>query len=40
MFVKLIGGSKFVKTGEKLFDMLDALVKEIGEGNMVSSYHK
>jgi len=35
MFVKSIDGSKFVKTGEKLFDMLDTLVENIGEENVV-----
>jgi len=35
MFVKSIVGSKFVKTGEKLFEMLDSLVEEIREENVV-----
>ena len=35
MFVKSICGSKFVKIGEKLFEMLDSLVEEIGEENVV-----
>jgi len=35
MFVKSIDGSKFVKTGEKLFEMLDSLVEEIREENVV-----
>jgi len=35
MFVKSIDGSKFVKSGEKLFEMLDSLVEEIGEENVV-----
>jgi len=35
MFVKSIDGSKFVKTGEMLFEMLDSLVEEIGEENVV-----
>jgi len=35
MFVKSIDGSNFVKTGEKLFEMLDSLVEEIGEENVV-----
>ncbi|XP_027932739.1 uncharacterized protein LOC114188342 [Vigna unguiculata] len=35
MFVKSIDGSNFVKTGEKLFQMLDSLVEEIGEENVV-----
>lgn len=35
MFVKSIDGSKFVKTGEKLFELLDALVEEIGEEKVV-----
>jgi len=33
--LKSIDGSKFVKTGEKLFEMLDALAEEIGEENVV-----
>jgi len=33
MFVKSIDGSKFVKTGEKLFEMVDSLVD--GEENVV-----
>ena len=35
MFVKSIDGSNFVKTGEKLFEMLDSLMEEIGEENVV-----
>jgi len=35
MFVKSIDGSNFVKTGEKLFEMLDSLVEEIEEVNVV-----
>jgi len=35
MFFKSIDGSKFVKTGEKLFEMLDSLVDEIGKENVV-----
>ncbi|XP_027927787.1 uncharacterized protein LOC114184671 [Vigna unguiculata] len=35
MFVKSIDGSNFVKTGEKLFQMLDSLMEEIGEENIV-----
>jgi len=35
MFVKSIDGSNFVKIGEKLFEMLDSLVEEIGEENVV-----
>jgi len=30
-----IDGSKFVKIGEKLFEMVDAFVEEIGEENVV-----
>jgi len=35
MFVKSIDDSNFVKTGEKLFEMLDSFVEEIGEENVV-----
>ncbi|XP_027357050.1 uncharacterized protein LOC113866362 [Abrus precatorius] len=35
MFVRSNDGSNFVKTGEKLFEMLDALVEEIGEDKVV-----
>jgi len=35
MFVKSIDGSNFLKTGEKIFEMLDSLVEEIGEENVV-----
>jgi len=35
MFVKSIDGSNFVKTREKLFEMLDSFVEEIGEENVV-----
>ena len=35
MFVKSIDGSKFVKTGEKLFELLYSLVEEIGEHDVV-----
>jgi len=35
MFFKSIDGSNIVKTGEKLFEMLDSLVEEIGEENVV-----
>ncbi|XP_010527565.1 PREDICTED: uncharacterized protein LOC104804899 [Tarenaya hassleriana] len=35
MFMKSIDGSSFVKTGQKLFEMLDSLVEEIGEDKVV-----
>ncbi|XP_057791194.1 uncharacterized protein LOC131008327 [Salvia miltiorrhiza] len=35
VFVKSIDGSAFVKTGDKLFELLDELVEEIGEENVV-----
>lgn len=35
MFVKSIDGSKFVKTSEELFMLLNSLVEEIGEENVV-----
>jgi len=35
MFVKSIDGSNFLKIGEKLFEMLDSLVEEIGKENVV-----
>jgi len=35
MFVKSIDGSIFVKTWKKLFEILDNVVKEIGEENVV-----
>uniref|UniRef100_A0A0R0FZH2 BED-type domain-containing protein n=1 Tax=Glycine max TaxID=3847 RepID=A0A0R0FZH2_SOYBN len=35
MFLKSVDGSDFVKTGEKLFELLDAIVEEVGEENVV-----
>ncbi|KAH1077183.1 hypothetical protein GLYMA_19G102600v4 [Glycine max] len=35
MFLKFVDGSDFVKTGEKLFELLDAIVEEVGEENVV-----
>jgi len=35
MFLKSVDGSDFVKTGEKLFELLDAIVEEVGEKNVV-----
>lgn len=35
MFMKSIDDSKFVKTGEKLFEMVGALVEEIEEENVI-----
>jgi len=35
MFLKSIDGSDFVKTSEKLFELLDAIVEEVGEKNVV-----
>ncbi|KAH1087150.1 hypothetical protein GLYMA_07G163900v4 [Glycine max] len=35
MFLKSDDGSNFVKTGEKLFELLDAIVEEVGEKNVV-----
>ncbi|XP_028209634.1 uncharacterized protein LOC114392630 [Glycine soja] len=35
MFLKSVDGSGFVKTGEKLFELLDAIVEEVGEENVV-----
>jgi len=35
MFIKSIDASKFVKTGEKIFELLDAVVEEIREENIV-----
>jgi len=35
MFFKSIDGSDFVKTGEKLFELLDAIVEKVGEENVV-----
>ncbi|KAL5190703.1 hypothetical protein HKD37_04G010081 [Glycine soja] len=35
MFLKSVDGPNFVKTGEKLFELLDAIVEEVGEENVV-----
>ncbi|KAL5124661.1 hypothetical protein HKD37_02G005018 [Glycine soja] len=35
MFLKSVDGSDFVKTGEKIFELLDAIVEEVGEENVV-----
>ncbi|KAL5154280.1 hypothetical protein HKD37_19G053669 [Glycine soja] len=35
MFLKSVDGSDFVKIGEKLFELLDAIVEEVGEENVV-----
>nr|KYP73846.1 hypothetical protein KK1_006503 [Cajanus cajan] len=35
MFIKFIDGSNFVKTGEKLFELLDSIVEHIGEEKVV-----
>ncbi|XP_028219434.1 uncharacterized protein LOC114401185 [Glycine soja] len=35
MFLKSVDGSDFVKTGENLFELLDAIVEEVGEANVV-----
>ncbi|XP_057444668.1 uncharacterized protein LOC130736914 [Lotus japonicus] len=35
MFVRSVDGSSYMKTGEKLFTLLDSLVEEIGEKNVV-----
>ncbi|KAG5066687.1 hypothetical protein JHK86_010418 [Glycine max] len=35
MFLKSVDCSDFVKTGEKLFELLDAIVEEVGEENVV-----
>ncbi|KAG4907026.1 hypothetical protein JHK84_055550 [Glycine max] len=35
MFLKSVDGSDFVKTYEKLFELLDAIVEEVGEENVV-----
>jgi len=35
MFIKSIDAYKFVKTGEKIFELLDAIVEEIGKENVV-----
>ena len=35
MILKSVDGSDFVKTGEKLFELLDAIVEEVEEENIV-----
>ena len=35
MFIKSIDASSMVKTGEKLFELLDSWVEEVGEVNVV-----
>ncbi|KAH1189697.1 hypothetical protein GmHk_20G057422 [Glycine max] len=35
MILKSVDGSDFVKTGEKLFELLDVIVEEVGEENVV-----
>ena len=35
MFVKSIDASSFVKSGDKIYDLLDNFVEEIGEQNIV-----
>ncbi|CAL9075803.1 unnamed protein product [Musa textilis] len=35
MFVKSIDASSFVKSGDKIYDLLDKFVEEIGEQNIV-----
>ena len=35
MFLKSIDASDYVKTSEKLFELLDDVVEEIGEHNVV-----
>ncbi|XP_020203627.1 uncharacterized protein LOC109789148 [Cajanus cajan] len=35
MFIKSVDGSNFVKTGEKLFELLDSIVEDIGEEKVV-----
>lgn len=35
MFLKSIDASDFVKIGEKICEMLDAIVEEIGQENVV-----
>ena len=35
MFMKSIDASSMVKTGEKLFELLDSLVEVVGEANFV-----
>ncbi|XP_019451828.1 PREDICTED: uncharacterized protein LOC109353927 [Lupinus angustifolius] len=35
MFIKSMDGSDFVKTGDKIFELLDAVVEEVGEENIM-----
>ena len=35
MFLKFVDGFDFVKTSEKLFELLDVIVEEVGEENVV-----
>ncbi|CAL0316902.1 unnamed protein product [Lupinus luteus] len=35
MFIKSVDGSDFVKTGDKIFELLDAVVEEVGEENVM-----
>ena len=35
MFVKSVNVSTYMKTGEKVFELLDSVVEEIGEENVV-----
>ena len=35
MFVKSIDASSYVKTGEKMFELLDSFVEHAGEANFV-----
>nr|KYP77013.1 hypothetical protein KK1_021277 [Cajanus cajan] len=35
MFIKSVDGSNFVKTGEKLFELLDSIVEDIREEKVV-----
>ena len=35
MFVKSIDASSYVKTGEKMFELLDSFVGHVGEANVV-----
>lgn len=35
MFVKSIDASSYVKTGEKMFELLDSFVEHVGEANVV-----
>ncbi|RDX66289.1 hypothetical protein CR513_54956, partial [Mucuna pruriens] len=35
MFIKSVDESEFMKTGKKLFELLDSIVEEIGEENVI-----